>query len=151
MQCETINSHVKSFFFHKNFIFENFIFSKCCPILFYFVLFYFILFYFIKFYVFEKFCDEQCPKSDSGTVLSQKLAKCTMCTATVQPTRTGRTCVAVSQPAQRRVVVGPPGRFTAPGCSVAAPRARPCVLCRTPAPSVPRACAQRLLLLVTIL
>ena len=32
---------------------------------------------------------EQCSKSDSGTVLSKKLAKFTMCTATAQPAHTG--------------------------------------------------------------
>ena len=32
---------------------------------------------------------EQCPNSDSETVLSQKLVKCTVCTHTAQPARQG--------------------------------------------------------------
>ena len=79
MQCETINSHVKSFLSTKIFIFEIFIFSKLCPILFDFILFLF-LFYLIKFFFPKNFYDEQCPNSDSETVLSQKLVKCIVCT-----------------------------------------------------------------------
>ena len=41
---------------------------------------------------------DQCPNRDSKTVLSQKLAKCIVCTATAQPARTGRACMAVSWP-----------------------------------------------------
>ena len=96
MQCETINSHLKSILFTK-ILFSKFHFFQN------FVLFYFILYFFLK-----NFCDEQCPISDSETVLSQKLSKCTMCTATAQPACTGRARVAVSQPAQRRVVGAQP-------------------------------------------
>ena len=46
---------------------------------------------------------EQCPKSDSGTVLSQKLAKCTMCTATTQPARIGSAQAARSWPCRGRI------------------------------------------------
>ena len=41
---------------------------------------------------------EQCPKSDSVTVLSQKLAKCAMCTATAQPARISRAQAARAWP-----------------------------------------------------
>ena len=50
---------------------------------------------------------EQCPNSDSKTVLSQKLVKCTVCTHTAQPARIGRAQAARGC----RIVAPPAGRF----------------------------------------
>ena len=82
----------------------------------------------------KKFCDEQCPFSDSETVLSQKLVKCIVCTHS--PASTPRCAQACPV-----------------GC-VAALSARPCALCwalccapcRTPAPCAPCAPARLRLL-----
>ena len=72
-----------------------------------------------------------------------------MCTATAQPARTSRSHNAH----WRCVVAGPLGRVAAPGCLIAAPRGRPCTLCRSlcrgPAPTVPRAYTQRPLALAS--
>ena len=139
MLCETINSHVKSFFFPQKFYFQKFHF---------FFLFYFILFYFILLKKFQKnfvmnSVHEQCPKSDSVIVLSQELAKCT---ATAQPARTGRALVVVSWPAQRRVaapracvarVAHPLAQRPRPTPSAPVPLRAPC----GPACRAPHACA----------
>ena len=98
---------------------------------------------------------EQCPKSDSVTVLSQKLAKCTMCTATAQPARTSRAKAARAwscrgQPStvsQRRAPATPcretacslAQRPRAPACAPSAPACAP----SAPAPSAPYALACR--------
>ena len=79
---------------------------------------------------------EQYPISDSEAVLSQKLAKCTMCTATAQLARTGRARVAVSQPAQRGVV----GAQPAVSQRIGAVSQR---LSRAPAPCAPHAARLR--------
>ena len=92
---------------------------------------------------------EQCPLSDSETVLSQKLA---MCTATAQPAHPSPAHVAMSQPSQRRVVGAQPAvsqrigavsqrRAHAPACC--APRAAlplaHCPRAQCPSAQCPRA------------
>ena len=86
---------------------------------------------------------EQCPKSDSETVLSQKLAKCTMCTATAQPARTGHAQAAhvwachgqPSAVSQRRAPAAPVPRACAPA---RLGPARPTLL--RPTPPAPPTC-----------
>ena len=111
---------IKSFFVNKKFIFENFIFPKFCLILFDFC--------FRNFFVINS-VHEQCPISDSETVLSQKLAKCTMCTATAQPARTG-----CPQAARAWSCRGQPS-------AVSWPRPWPCRSPRLPCCSAARPCS----------
>ena len=76
---------------------------------------------------------EQCPKSDSVTVLSQKLAKCTMCTVTAQPARPALlrpcappTCLRAVPHAPARAPVRPaPPREPVPRAPARARAARP--------------------------
>ena len=96
-QCKTINSHAKSKKkFQRIFYFRKFHFFF--KILSYFILFYFIFLKKIRKNFLMNSVHEQCPISDSETVLSQKLAKCTMCTATAQPALTGRAQAASAWP-----------------------------------------------------
>ena len=93
---------------------------------------------------------DQCPNSDSETILRQKLVKCTMRTKTAQP----------ASPSARRHAQEPSGRVVATQsvvsqCQAAVSQRRDraparCAArhairlhppCRAPAPPVPRACA----------
>ena len=80
---------------------------------------------------------EQCPKSDSETVLSPKTrVKCTVCThsSASAPRRALASCRGrASRPYHR-----PGARVAAQGCRIAAPSAPPCALClRARSPSAP--------------